>query len=88
MSKRVVNMLCIRDPDYSNDYTFDADVNEITIDIGGNWSDYKDFCADLREGGGEAEDYERGLLEEVAHLPTSNVVRQAVESFFSEARNS
>ncbi len=37
LPEKVVNMLCIRDPDYGNEYVSDAPINEITIDIGGQW---------------------------------------------------
>lgn len=85
MPKSTVNMLCIRDPDYENSYVFDAPVNEITIDMGGMWNGYKDFCSDLADGDDTALEYEQSMLEEVAHLPEDNPVRYAVVQYFAEA---
>jgi len=82
----VVNMLVIRDPDFENDYTYDAPINVITIDIGGDWRDYKDFCSCLRDGDADALDYETAKLAEVAHLDAENAVRKAVVEYFQMAR--
>jgi len=79
-----INQLVIRDPDYENSYITDAEINTITIDIGGQWDSYKAFCRDLRAG--EADDYEQSILDEVKHLPADNPVREAAEQFFADAR--
>lgn len=81
-----VTTLCIRDSDYANHYVTDGEVDTITIDVGGDWSSYRDFAACLARGEADAVEYERGSLAEVAHLGKSNPVRVAVESFFAEAR--
>jgi hypothetical protein len=81
-----VNMLCIRDPDWENEYIFDGEVNTITIDLGGSWNGYKDFCRCLHEGEPEAESFEAHLLSEVADLEPANPVRERVEQFFKAAR--
>lgn len=86
MSKRVVNMLCIRDSDFENSYVFDAEVHEVTIDLGGSWSSTRDFADDLRKGDGDALEYVESTKERVAHLPEDNPVRKAVYNFFEEAK--
>jgi hypothetical protein len=91
VAPRVVNVLCIRDPDWENEYVSDAAqqnvvMNEITIDIGGQWLGYKDFASCLVNGDDYALDYERGMLEEIADLPADNPVREGVEEFFENAR--
>jgi len=88
--KSVVNQLVIRDPDYENDYTTDANINVIEIDIGGMWTDYKYFASDLADPEARdhymAVDFEESVMEEVKHLPEDNIVRQAAEEFFENAR--
>lgn len=81
-----VNLLCIRDPDWENEYTADAPINEITIDIGGQWESYKHFASDLYHDRDEATEYEHSLLEEVSDLKPNNPVRMRVEEFFADAR--
>jgi hypothetical protein len=85
-----VNLLVIRDPDWENVYVTDGEINEITIDIGGNWEGYKYFCASLTEDDDpyheEALDFERSHLGLVADLPEGNPVREGVEEYFREAR--
>lgn len=82
----VVNLLCIRDPDSENEYVSDGLLREITIDIGSQWADYRDFCVSLQEEDPEAVDFERELLSQVADLDTDNPVRQRVVEFFADAR--
>ena len=81
-----VNMLCIRDPDFENTYVADAPINEITIDIGGQWNSLKDFASCLQEGEEEALAFEDSILAEVNDLPIGNPVREAVYEFFQFAR--
>jgi hypothetical protein len=82
-----ITMLCVRDPDWENEYVYDGEIREITIDLGGNWNGYKDFCACLEEGEEDAVELERHTLEQVADLDPANPVRERVEEFFREARS-
>lgn len=81
-----INLLCIRDPDWENMYVSDGDVNYVTVDIGGQWNDYKDFCSCLAAGDAEALDFEKHALDDVAKLDADNPVRKAIEEYFAEAR--
>lgn len=83
-----VTVLCIRDPDYGNEYVSDGDVRQITIDVGGQWRSYKDFASDLQDEGEAALGFQRHLFAEVEHLEPTNPVRVAVEQFFATARSS
>lgn len=83
----LITLLCIRDPDASNDYVCDrGELEIITIDVGGSWADHRDFCDCLRQGDDDAVEYEKDILEQVEDLPADNVVRLAVEEFFQNAR--
>jgi hypothetical protein len=79
-------VLCIRDPDWPNEYVADGPQREITIDIGGQWNDYKHFARELAAGEPEAVQYEAHIRDAVAHLAADNPVRQRAEEFFTTAR--
>lgn len=81
------SLLVIRDPDWGNDYTYDGRrINIITIDIGANWKDYKDFCSCLQANDEDAVEYERDLLEQAAKLDENDTVRHEIEAYFKRAR--
>lgn len=82
-----ITMLTIRDPDYENEYVTDGEVREITIDLGGQWNGYKDFCQQLKAGDPEVLAYISGLLDEVSDLAIDNPVRARVIQFLKEAAN-
>ena len=83
----IVTVFCVRDPDASNEYDYDApegiEVRFITLDRGGvfdgsprnEWEarDAVEMANDLREG--------------VAHLPAENALRQRVMGIAEELRD-
>jgi hypothetical protein len=86
LAQTPVTMLCIRDPDYENEYVADGPINTITIDPGGNWNSYKDFCSCLQDGDHLALEFVDSILSEVQDMSKDNPVRQAVETYFAQAR--
>jgi hypothetical protein len=74
-------VLCIRDPDYENDYTVVGAVRIIDIDLGRGFDGGKGFRALDPE---DREEYIEGWRAEVADLPEDHLIRQQVEAMISQ----